>query len=834
MKLRTAFGIDDQAQVEFKYKDRYGDIITVSDFEGICDALRSQDCKKMEVIVDNATSSALDSAIRNDTSSSHSPISFSPTVKGNSPDTPITAAEVEMKEAGVNASTTTQASHTQTSSPTSVYQSAQTEPETASVAAATDDKHVDSASLIEDIKEKVFKSFDTKSLAEDLTGRIWGLLQKHTPQLDSAARMLAAATDPDAGVSASEIRSQLSVDTAAANGSSSKSEDVVTHSGVYCDGPNCDQLIRGARYKCVSGCFNFDLCERCEARNIHTDKHTPDHTLLKIKRPKSIPIDAFIIPKSKRSASLSPSVLPTVHKFCFCDVCDQAIVGTRWKCGMCINFDVCTDCLSKIDRKHISHADEHCFIRITRPIQKFVSESIPLLPPFYDGSMSFATIDHKQPTVAEGGPTQTHAVENSTVFPHVPVTPPSLKNMRRTSRIASEMFSPTTAPTPPTDVSDNIYKAGFVDDVSYPDGTLVQPGTELEKVWSFTNCGDADWPEDVQLIRVGGHKSVYVDPVQKPVPTAKAGETVNIGVKVRVPSVEGRYITYFRLVTNDGRRFGHRVWLDLMVDDDADNQDEIMATSSMIFPKLKFGNDNVEKQSERGAVSIIGSAKGTSRAPSVMTEDPFSDATSAMSLPGDISEDVESIADTKTVSTFSRRSSFASEHGSDFVVVEGENDNEEDFSIEMEYHIDNVVDEQADEAREGMVVDAVEFMSGNSAFEDEDASSEHRSMYFNAEVSHDQEAALTNEPVPTYAAPAAAATEQEHFMPGAFRQTEPTTPERLIVHPAIPESPSAFELKMTALAEMGFTDRDFNSELLQVHDGDLEGVISDLLGNPAR
>jgi len=48
------------------------------------------------------------------------------------------------------------------------------------------------------------------------------------------------------------------------------------HTGVRCDGCDCEP-IRGVRFKC-SVCANYDLCQKCEAKNVH-----PEHPFLKIR-----------------------------------------------------------------------------------------------------------------------------------------------------------------------------------------------------------------------------------------------------------------------------------------------------------------------------------------------------------------------------------------------------------------------------------------------------------------------------------------------------------------------------------------------------------------------
>jgi next-to-BRCA1 protein 1 len=77
------------------------------------------------------------------------------------------------------------------------------------------------------------------------------------------------------------------------------------------------------------------------------------------------------------------------------------------------------------------------------------------------------------------------------------------------------------------------------------------------------NIGASAWPQDVTLAFVGGVLAPEKDSVS--VPQAAAGETVNISVKVKMPSEPGRYTGYYRLITKDGHRFGQRVWVDSLV-----------------------------------------------------------------------------------------------------------------------------------------------------------------------------------------------------------------------------------------------------------------------------
>jgi len=113
---------------------------------------------------------------------------------------------------------------------------------------------------------------------------------------------------------------------------------------------------------------------------------------------------------------------------------------------------------------------------------------------------------------------------------------------------------------------DGAHKADYVADVTIPDGVPQQVKSVITKTWAVKNSGTAAWPEGTQLLFVGGTLAPATVAADKgvTVPLAKTGETVNISVQVKIPEKEGRYTGYYRLATADGKRFGSRVWIDVL------------------------------------------------------------------------------------------------------------------------------------------------------------------------------------------------------------------------------------------------------------------------------
>lgn len=107
-------------------------------------------------------------------------------------------------------------------------------------------------------------------------------------------------------------------------------------------------------------------------------------------------------------------------------------------------------------------------------------------------------------------------------------------------------------------------KARFVCDVSCPDKSVVLSNSTLQKTWRFRNDGAAKWPDGTSIVHVSGDfAGSYQTLNSLPAP----GDEINVTMTLNTPSLAGRYVGYFRLETPEpaSQRFGHRVWVDIMV-----------------------------------------------------------------------------------------------------------------------------------------------------------------------------------------------------------------------------------------------------------------------------
>ena len=92
-------------------------------------------------------------------------------------------------------------------------------------------------------------------------------------------------------------------------------------------------------------------------------------------------------------------------------------------------------------------------------------------------------------------------------------------------------------------------------DVTVPDGTPIQPGTDFIKTWRLKNAGSCVWTPDFQLVFVRGEQMSGPDaqPLgQQVVPS----DMVDVSVKLKAPSKPGSYTGEWMLETPNRERFG--------------------------------------------------------------------------------------------------------------------------------------------------------------------------------------------------------------------------------------------------------------------------------------
>ena len=163
-----------------------------------------------------------------------------------------------------------------------------------------------------------------------------------------------------------------------------ENDEKIEFTNISCDGCGA-KSIQGTRYKC-SICRNFDYCEKCLHENL--EKH--NHPFIKIYHQKmqlasiKVIVDDDVYNKKpepkkeenkeekkeeKKVEEKKEEEKKPVHLGVQCNGCKKyPIVGCRYKCAVCLDFDYCEECEKKFNQQHL-----HPFIKIYKPEMKLES-----------------------------------------------------------------------------------------------------------------------------------------------------------------------------------------------------------------------------------------------------------------------------------------------------------------------------------------------------------------------------------------------------------------------------------------------------------------------------
>ncbi|KAG2120598.1 uncharacterized protein F5147DRAFT_662586 [Suillus discolor] len=149
----------------------------------------------------------------------------------------------------------------------------------------------------------------------------------------------------------------------------------VIHQNILCD--NCNEVIVGVRRKCLD-CPDYDLCTPCIESGA-AERHNPFHEFFDIEIPGRVlvhtvfsgsgergvsPNSGSAIADSPRTSAATPvSTIETIRHCAACNLCDSPIVGDRFKCVNCPDFDTCANCFKITGEQHPYHG----FVRVSKP-----------------------------------------------------------------------------------------------------------------------------------------------------------------------------------------------------------------------------------------------------------------------------------------------------------------------------------------------------------------------------------------------------------------------------------------------------------------------------------
>ncbi|PTB64185.1 hypothetical protein BBK36DRAFT_1178535 [Trichoderma citrinoviride] len=372
-----------------------------------------------------------------------------------------------------------------------------------------------------------------------------------------------------------------------------------------CDG--CDKYITGVRHKCLD-CPDWDYCDTCVLSAAVTHM---SHRFVPIYEPLA---DAA-------------AVAQPVHMGICCDgpLCSKNqgyptyIRGVRYKCAVCHDLDFCASCEANPANEHNK---THPLIKFKTPVRHV---SVTTTGEHQDGKRMPPMGDRAR-NVPKASETSTLSDSNTInrVQTVVDVKPEEPK-------VEEAQVADVAAP-----VDENDLRAVFLRD-SVTDGTIMPPNHVFEQTWVLRNEGTTTWPAGCSVKFVGGDYMGHVDSahpagISELVSASEStvcyaplapGNEFPFTVLLRTPARAGQIISYWRLTTPSGFKFGHRLWCDVSVRmppaeapaapavEEPKKEEDTQTDSVMIFPKLDKESPQASMHEEHQAESVAGTAAET-------------------------------------------------------------------------------------------------------------------------------------------------------------------------------------------------------------------------------
>ncbi|KAL6823795.1 hypothetical protein V8C40DRAFT_246426 [Trichoderma camerunense] len=401
-----------------------------------------------------------------------------------------------------------------------------------------------------------------------------------------------------------------------------------------CDG--CDKYITGVRHKCLD-CPDWDYCSDCipNAAFVHAN-----HRFAPIYEP---------LADLHACAAAQP-----VHMGICCDgpLCSNTqgyptyIRGVRYKCAVCHDLDFCASCEANPAN---DHNKTHPLIKFKTPV-RHVSVTTTgehqdgkRMPPMGDRAKNASKPSEvptlspiqaviPEPTVIDAKPEEPET-ENVEVKqePEVEAETKEVEVKEEPTPEIKEEVEEEKAAEPVPSVNEHDLRAVFIRD-SVSDGTIMPPNHVFEQTWVLRNEGTATWPAGCSVKFVGGDYMGHVDSahpagISELVSASEStvcyaplapGSEFPFTVLLRTPARAGQIISYWRLTTPEGFKFGHRLWCDVSVRmppaevlpattvEEPKKEEDAQTGSVMIFPKLDKESPHSSMHAEMQAESVSG------------------------------------------------------------------------------------------------------------------------------------------------------------------------------------------------------------------------------------
>lgn len=338
------------------------------------------------------------------------------------------------------------------------------------------------------------------------------------------------------------------------------------------------------RHKCLT-CPDWDYCSECFS---HAPDTHPGHRFAPL-----------------YEAISEPSQDHEVHYGIFCDgpLCKNKavpgyITGVRYKCSVCYDLDFCASCEALPTN---THNRTHPMVMLKTPVRNV---TVSTLQEDRFGGSTVALGDRAQRSPS----TQAlNLVEPEASNTDVPVKEESRlsqdsESVKQECSLSREQLIKAEKS---TNNAASGYDALFVRD-TVPDSTIMLPNKVFRQTWTLYNPGPLAWPAGSDVRFVGGDAMFNVDtnhPLSldsisaamesnKLTEPLESGQSAEFTATLKAPSRVGTAISYWRLKLPNGMPFGHRLWCEIQVREDAPS----IKGPSSLEPEGKHGSERTESQ----------------------------------------------------------------------------------------------------------------------------------------------------------------------------------------------------------------------------------------------
>jgi len=118
----------------------------------------------------------------------------------------------------------------------------------------------------------------------------------------------------------------------------------------------------------------------------------------------------------------------------------------------------------------------------------------------------------------------------------------------------------------PTRQANCLNQLEFLDDLTFPDGTEVNPGEMITKRWLIKNSGSCNWNSSYSVQLISG-LVLGAEKVQGLYPARQGTEAV-LEIIFSAPDNPGRYNSWWQAYDPDGNRFGDPFYIEISVIDE--------------------------------------------------------------------------------------------------------------------------------------------------------------------------------------------------------------------------------------------------------------------------